>query len=332
MSRKLRLTTVFTGLAITLLAAATVAWWLATNRMKAEFDAWQQARIADGVTITTGPASRGGWPLEAELLLPNVTIATDTPGQADAIAWSASQLRLTYAPWHPLTVHVLVDGDQTLRFGAAPPVGTTVDRLDVVIPLGAAGQAEGVTAELRGASIPLPGGPARIGSASIQVRDADAFLSASALTISGRSLPFGGTIQSLDLHARSTGPIPPLRDPAAALAAWRDRSQRVLIDGLALQWGPLDVRGHASLGLDAALQPEGTADVQLTGFAEVADALARSGAISRNDARVATTLLGLMARPGAGNVSEADLPLILKDRTLSVGAIPVLKLPPMVIP
>ena len=70
----------------------------------------------------------------------------------------------------------------------------------------------------------------------------------------------------------------------------------------------------------------------MTGFAEVTDALARSGAISRNDARVATTLLGLMARPGAGNVAEADLPFTLKDRTLSVGAIPVLKLRTLAVP
>ncbi len=75
------------------------------------------------------------------------------------------------------------------------------------------------------------------------------------------------------------------------------------MDDLALRWGTLDVRGHADLGLDAAMQPEGSAAVQMTGFAEVIDALARSGAITRNDARVAATLLGLMARPGAGDVA-----------------------------
>ena len=332
MTRRTRLAVLSASLALALLAADTVAWWVATSRMQSEFAAWQQARIAEGAVVAAGPPARGGWPFEAQLLLPGVTLASDVPGQPDAVAWTVSQLRVVYAPWHPLTELVVVDGPQTLRFGATPAVSVAADRLDVRIPLGAAGPAEGVTVEARGASIPLPGGPARIDALTVRIRPADAFVSATAVTIPGRNLPFGGTIQSLDLHARATGPIPLLRDPAAALAAWRDSGQRVLVDGLALHWGPLDVAGHASLGLDATLQPEGAGEVEMTGFAEVTDALARSGAISRSDARVAATLLGLLSRPGAANVPEADLPFTLKDRTLSVGAIPVLKLPLLAVP
>ena len=309
-----------------------VIWWLATARIATEVATWEQARRAEGNVVLTGPQSRAGWPFQAELILPMVTLATDTPGQPDAAAWQADKVRIVYSPWHPTTVDVLVDGKQTIRFGGAPPVALVVDPLDAHIPLDASGQAQGVVIRARAIAVPLAGGPVRIDALSVRVRQDDAFVSATAATLPGRSLPFGGTIQSLDLHARFTGPIPALRDPAAALAAWRDGGQRLLVDDLALRWGPLDVRGHASLGLDQALQPEGSGNIQLTGYAEVIEALARSGAVTRNDARVATTLLSLMARPGAGETAEADLPLTLKDRTLSVGAIPLLRLPALAVP
>ena len=332
MRRPARLILLLAGVMLLLLAVDTVAWWLATDRMEQEFAAWQRSLTSDGNVVLAGPAQRGGWPLQAEVVLPDVTLATDTPGRPDALAWRADQVRLVYAPWHPHALTVLLDGDQTLRFGAAPPVGFASGPLDIQVALGASGQAEGAVIGGHAISIPLEGGPVRIEALSVRLRQADAFLSASRATLPGRSLPFGGTIESLDLHARFTGAIPPLRDPAAALAAWRDGGQRLLMDDLALRWGPLDVRGHASLGLDQALQPEGSAAVQMTGFAEVIDALARAGAITRNDARVATTLLGLMARPGADNAAEADLPLTLKDRTLLVGAIPLLRLPVLAVP
>ena len=332
MSRKTRLTIILAGVVVLLLAGDTAAWWLITDRMAAEVAAWQQARTAEGAVVHTGPPRRSGWPFEAVLILPDITLATDTPGQSDAIAWQSGQLRLVYAPWRPETLDVLVDGSQALRFGAAPTVAVGVGRLDVHIPLNSAGQAEGIVFAARELSLPIPGGLVRIGAVSLRLREMDAFVSATDATVPGRNLPFGGTIASLDFHARASGPIPDLRDLGAALVAWRDRGQRLGIDDLALHWGPLDVRGHASLGLDAGMQPEGTAAVQLTGFAEVLDALARSGAITRSDERVASTLLGLMARPGASDVAEADLPLTLKDRTLSVGAIPLLRVPPVFVP
>ena len=330
--RRIHLGRLFLGLVLLLLGLDGLAWWLATDRIASELAAWRQARMAEGAVVLAGPVTRGGWPFKAELILPAVTLATDTPGAPDALAWQAGQVRLVYAPWRPATLDVLVDGAQTVRIGSAAPVTLAADPLDVQIPLDRSGQAEGIAINARAVSVPLAGGAVQIDSLSVRLRQADAFISATAATLPGHSLPFGGVVRSLDLHARFTGALPPLRDLSTALAAWRDGGHRLLIDGLALSWGPLDVRGNASLGLDAALQPVGTASIQLTGYAEVIDALARSGAITRNDARVATTLLSLVSRPGAGDVSQADLPLTLKDRTLSVGAIPLLRLPALSVP
>ncbi len=69
--------------------------------MAHELAAWQAARTAEGNTIRIGATGRGGWPCRAELLLPGVTLATDTPGAPDAVAWQADQVRLVCAPWRP---------------------------------------------------------------------------------------------------------------------------------------------------------------------------------------------------------------------------------------
>ena len=331
MRRRTRVLTGLAGLAIVLLAADTGAWWPAPTPMDPETAAWQHDQIAAGSIVRSDPPERTGWPFEAVLLFPGVTLATDEPGQTDAVAWQAGAVSLVLAPWHYATLDLRVAGVQTLRFGPAAPVTVQAEPLDIHIPLGPAGEAQGVVIGAQGVAVPLAAGTLQIERLSLRVRQQDAFVSLTNMTVPVHNLAFGETVQSLGLHARVTGPLPPLQDPAAALAAWRNSGQRLLIDDLALRWGKLTVQGHGSLGLDPALQPEGSGAVQITGYGDALDTLARSGAITRNDARVATTLLSLVARTG-DNGPEADLPLSLQDRTVSAGAIPVLRLPFLAVP
>lgn len=320
----------FTFLAL-LLAGLTVAWFVVTARMEVELQRWQQAQQVAGVFVRFGAIERGGWPLAAQVALPEVTIATDTPGQLDAIAWQAARVTLSLAPLHPLTLAIAASGAQSLRFGAAPAIPLSFGALHAAAPLDMARQGA-VDVEARALGLAFETGSLTVDRLGLRLRANDAFVSLSDAQLPLANLPFGGTVQSLDVHARWTGAWPPMRDPAAALAAWRDSGQHLYLDGLALRWGPLDVRGSATLGLDRALQPDGTASVQMTGWREVLEALARSGAITRSDAKVVETLLSLVAKPGGGDGEEADLPLTLHDRTLSVGAIPILRVPPLAIP
>ena len=165
-------------------------------------------------------------------------------------------------PWRPWQVDALVVGEQTAAVRCGAPITISADPLDIGIPLDAAGQAQGLSVRAQGLMLPFGAGPVRVGSLALRLRATDAFVSAEGAVLPGGSLPFGGTVQSVSFHARSTGPLPPLHDPAAALAAWRDAGQRLLVDGLDLHWGPLGVQGHASVGLDAAMQPEGSAAVR----------------------------------------------------------------------
>ena len=300
--------------------------------MQSEVAAWQREQTAAGYTVTAGPPVRSGWPLRAMLIIPGVAVATGAPESAGRVAWQGGEARLVYVPWHPTQVNVVLDGAQTVQFGSAPPLAISVESLDVVVPLDQSGQADGIVATARHAAFPLPGGPLGIDALWIRLGASDVHLSLSAVAIPGRPLPLGPTIGSIDLHAHSTVPLPTLRDPAAAAAAWRDSGGQMVVGDIAVGWGPLDVRGSATLGLDSALQPTGNGSVRVTGFTEAIEALARAGTISRNDGRVASTLLGLMSHTGSDGVAQADLPFSLRNGLLSAGAIPLAKLPPLALP
>ena len=103
-----------------------------------------------------------------------------------------------------------------------------------------------------------------------------------------------------------------------------------MVDDATVLWGPLDAQGHFTAGLDAALQPVATGTVHMTGFHAAIDALVRAGTISRNAARVVTTVLDLMAT--STDPAMVDVPLTLHDGTLAMGAIPLQRFPPITWP
>ncbi len=327
MRRSLRLPVIAAAAVLILLALDTGAWWLLTSRLQAEAAAWQQDRIAAGYTVTAGTPIRGGWPFRAVLTLPDVLVATASPGTADAVTWRTGEVRLVYAPWRPAEASVVLDGAQTLQFAAAPAITVQVENLDLVVPLGTLGQANGFVAQGRHLQVPLPTGRLGIDSLWLELAPAAFHVSLSSMTLPDPGLPLGVTVNVLELQAHSTTPLPEERNPATAAAAWRDAGGQLVVSEATLEWGPLDIHGTASLGLDRALQPVGSGTVHVTGYAQAADAMARSGIMTRNNAKVATTLLGLMSHPGDNGVPQADLPFMIHDGLVMAGAIPLMRLP-----
>ncbi len=332
MRRPLILSAIAATIILLPLALDTGAWWLLTTRLQTEAAAWQQARIDAGYAVTAGAPSRAGWPFHAELTLPDVGIATGTPNTANAVAWHTGEVRLVYAPWRPSEVTVVLGGVQTLQLGAAAPVMLQVQNLELVAPLDQSSQAGGFVATARHLQLPLPAGQFGADRVWLQLGPADIHVALSALTLPDPGSPLGVTVNSLDLQARSTIPLPDQRDPAAAAAAWRNAGGQLVIGAAALEWGPLTVHGTATFTLDRALQPAGNGTLHVTGYAQALDALAHSGLITRNNARVAGTLLGLMSHTATDGVAQADLPFTLQDGLLMTGAIPLAKIPSLSLP
>ena len=140
-------------------------------------------------------------------------------------------------------------------------------------------------------------------------------------------LPFGGVVESLQLHARLSAPLPAAEDWRSALAAWQAAGGQVQLSGMRVAWGSLQAQGDALLGLTPALQPEGNGSVELAGYSEAVAALQRSGLIARNAAQVAQAVFGLLAKTEGGKPPVVDLPLHLEAGVVSAGPVPLLRVP-----
>jgi hypothetical protein len=101
-----------------------------------------------------------------------------------------------------------------------------------------------------------------------------------------------------------------------------------------LRWGPLSASLEARLGLDASLQPTGTGQAVVSGYAQALDTLAANGALPNDAALAGKAMLSVMATPpGAdGAPAEIKLPLTLEGGVLSLRGVPLLRLPPLAWP
>ncbi len=70
------------------------------------------------------------------------------------------------------------------------------------------------------------------------------------------------------------GPLPQARDITRWAEAWRDGGGSLEITHLTMGWGPLGLTSSATLALDDQLQPMGSGNARIVGYAETLDRLA----------------------------------------------------------
>lgn len=333
-----RLIAVGAAVLVTVLGASFFVWRWAEGQLQTQVDRWIANQQAQGWTVAHGAPVGGGWPLAVELTLPDLSLSGLERQIPGGMAWSGERVTLRMAALQPGLATASVSGAQHLRLGANAPLDYTAERFVLSAPLENPPRAAALDAGgLRfadGASIGLlqgqidvpPGGAARL------LR-----LTAEAIAFPpppAPQPPLGGHIASATIEAALTGALPPAAtDPAAAAAAWQASGGELTVRRLALGWGPLGVSGGGAVSLDAALQPAATANLHLVGFDAALQALATAHAIAPNAARAAGAVLALLAtQPQGGGAPAVDVPLTLKDRTLSMGRIPLAKLPQLVWP
>src|SRR5690242_10376622 len=86
---------------VVLALAHTLLWRWAVQRMESEFANWVTEERVQGWTVTSGEPVPGGWPLAAQLTVPDLSItggAADIPG---GLAWSADRVVVGVALAHP---------------------------------------------------------------------------------------------------------------------------------------------------------------------------------------------------------------------------------------
>jgi hypothetical protein len=168
------------------------------------------------------------------------------------------------------------------------------------------------------------------GSTRDQSRPAATFaVSSEAIALpAGIKWPLGPNISSLSMDGTLNGNLPDTRDITRWAEAWRDGGGSLEVTHLAMGWGPLGLTSSATLALDDQLQPMGSGNGRIIGYAETLDRLAAGGILTRSAATAAKAVLSLMAGTSdTDEPSSVDVPLTLQYRTLSMRQVPLLRLP-----
>ncbi len=331
----------------------TLLWRWAVGTVSDQFALWETQQRALGLTVTTGTPTRAGWPLAAQLIIPQAHVADAPHGSAQSFSWTGDRVVIGVALLHPRTLVISAEGTQHLHFGTGPDLPFTADTLRAVVPLepGAPARVIDIRASNLRAGLPL-GGESGAGGLTIALLSLHAeskpaaaqgepaiSFAGSAQDIGlpmpppGHSWALGPRIASISIEGAVDGPLPRATDPVAKASGWRDGGGTLEITRLAIGWGPLGLNGNATLALDEHMQPMGTATAHIVGQAEALDALAANGAISQRTALAAKAVLGLMAKePEGGGEPQVDVPLTLQDRKLAMGRIPLAVLPELIWP
>ena len=325
------------------LLAGDVAYWrVAAGRLKTGYQHWLAGRVAEGWDVHSGVLSIGGWPGAARVSVPNLTLRH----VGGAIPWdvqiAAAAVDLSVPLLDPASLRISLTGPAHVRAGGAPDMIVTSEENTVTVPLLSVGRRR-IELNVRNLRIDPASGDwhttlgllnASIDAPSLieasQPGSAVAF-SASAEAVALPALvkwPLGPNISSVTLGGSVNGPMPMTRDPTAWARAWRDGGGSLAISRFTMGWGPLGLTASATLALDDQLQPMGSGNGRLVGYAATLDKLAEAGILTKSAATAAKAVLLLMA--GAGDPDQppaVDVPLTLQYRTLSMRQVPLLRLP-----
>lgn len=327
-----RTASVFLILVMVVLLLHGLTWWLVTGHLVAQAEARIAAERALGARISHAAPTRGGYPFEARVTLPALrhegTIRAPGGPQV-AVEATTRAVTLILAPAAPRVLMADITCPCTVAAGRGEAMPIAARSLRAELPLGPG------TPTLTGTDLTLDLAHGPLSIALLRARPAEpaaARVSAEAFGIvlppPDARWPLGQRIASLTAEARLRGLVPAQASTARALAAWRDADGALILDAVSLAWGPLTLRGAATVTLDAALQPRGAATAVLSGFGPTLDQLSAAGMIPRGPASLARFALTAASRPGEGGGERVvDIPLTLEAGMLTAARIPIARVP-----
>jgi hypothetical protein len=321
------------ALLVALIAGHTALWFAATDHLSVGFDAWMARSRHEGWQVDAGPRQRGGWPLAATLTVPDLTLSGGAPHVAGRITWHADSVVLTLAAQAPSLLGVDIPGAQTLQIEPGPVRAFQAERMHLDVPFTPAPGAPVASLEIRN----LRGDEVTIGLLTGQVTAGPApslDTSAEAIELpSTQEWAFGRRISSLAIDATLHGGLPPPGSVTASATAWRDNGGSIDVTHLALGWGPLGLSATGKFSLDDQLQPTGTADLHVVGYAKSLSVLAAQHVITADAALAATAVMTLLAHvPQDGGAPEVEVPLTLRGGKLLLGNTPLVRVRPLAWP
>ena len=336
-------------IAAALVAAAAAGygtfWFIEAGVVKNGLADWTAGQRAQGFTIAYGTPRLSGFPFSIVVHLDQPSITA--PGKD--WRWTGEAVEADVRPWafRHVTVHPLGRQEVGLvRAGATALASASAAKATAIVDvdergrltqgsfdaedlsLEAAGAAAAVSvhafhltlAGIRGAAVPAAG-PALAQSAALSLELEGITLPAA------EAGPLGPKLGPLTAEAQLRGPLDG-KGPIEALKAWRDAGGTLELRHFALDWGPLQISGNATLALDPNLQPEGAGTGEIRGFAETVDALVGQGLVKPDAGALAKAAFGLIAKsPPGGGAKVLSIPLSIQRQTLFAGPFGLMKVP-----
>jgi hypothetical protein len=333
---------IITALPVVLVAAEAAYWRIVTEQLRTGYQAWVITQESRGWEVGSGSVSNSGWPLSAAITVPNLTLRHAGPTIPGDVNLASAAATIEVSLFNPTSLSLSLIGPTHVRLGDLPDVIVTGDETALSTPLRQTGPWQ-ITAYGRGLRFDAATGAwdVTVGLVNAQVQIAHAppadqtgptaTFSVNAEAIALPALvkwPLGPNISSLSVDGRMNGPLPENSDVTHWAEAWRDGGGSLEITHLAMGWGPLGLTSTATLALDDQLQPMGSGNARIVGYAETLDRLAAAGMLTKSAATAAKAVLSLMAETSdTDHPSAVEVPLTLQYRTLSMRQVPLIRLP-----
>jgi hypothetical protein len=320
-------------LAAALLAAFTIWWHFAAGWFDRSVADWAAQRRAEGYSVEITLAPVEGFPLWLRSSVRDPSFVAPK----DAWRWAASLLRLRSRPWSPLDFAFELPGTQRLaleerRFDldSASTTGriayTFGGRLaDFRLALQAARLVEAGKPPMLAESLELGARQPPPDHGEVPRTTLALEFEATNMTLPETMRPaLGPNVAAASFTARLSGPLVPGPLPEA-LAAWRDAGGALDLDRFQVTWGPLELRGDATIALDERLQPLIAASCEIYNVGPTFDALIAAGVIDPEHGALGKQLLVGMA----GEDGRLDVPLTLQDGFVYLGPFKLAPVPPI---
>jgi hypothetical protein len=323
-------------------AADRVLWVVGTRALVNGLDRWEEQARAQGWSVTETGRIVSGWPFTACLAVGDLTLAGGDHAVPGGLQWHAGRAVLSVWLGAPFTLSIKPEGQETVRLSHMKTIVFNADQILAQVPLWhgtditADLAAQGVTGGLAGSGHPQD---VRLESLTLHLRLKNAQGAALAEALAGEldfaahglglpdigRWPLGDTVAAVAGTVQLSSPnLVGVRGGHDEASAWRDGGGGVLLHDVSMRWGPLNLHAEAKLGLDERLQPAGNGTADVSGAADVLDALVDAKVIAPGIGATGKAVLSVM--PPAPNSDALRLPFVLHDNTLSVGPIPLARL------
>ena len=334
---------ILVGLLVAAIIGYHLYWTSLADALVAGIERWIEQRRAEGYEIGYAGYEVRGFPFRLTLVVEAPMLGR--PVDPSGFEWRGDWITAYLQPWNPTHAIVVFDGYQRLAWtvgGQRTTLTMLAETARCSVIFDSAGRLKRYSADVQQAEISLPNSTpatvARVRLAGRHNRGEDESRPDGSIEFAvhverlelpaDRAGPLGRTLETLRIESFLPPPAP-AEASRAALVRWRDDGGEVELRLLAAKWGPLEVTGKGTVGLDRAMRPLGQLEAEIRGHEETLDALAAARQMRRRDARTAKFALRLLARKGDDGRRFLKAPVSAQDGWLYVGPVPVLPLPPL---